>query len=306
MWAVVAALTFGLFQSVNRASLLELDVFESTFIQLLVSFMVLFLFVLATGELGRLTTIPPAGYGYFALSGVVHFLGGWTLLNQSQKVIGAARTSPLLASTPLFGTILAVLTLGELPGVLPLIGMVSIVGGVTLVHLDRLRRESGGRNSPVEGRVRNRSRLSSLYGIGAAMAWALSPIFIRAGLDVADAPLVGVTIGIFAATVAFGVVLLARGRKVFTHLLGSKAVLLKILAGVLAGFATWTRWYALSLTEVTIVLSLALLSVPTVMILARPIAGRKVERVTMGVLAGSAFVVVGALIIILPRMGGST
>lgn len=301
VWAAVAGVTFGLFQSVNRASLLELEVFESTFIQLLVSLVVLLLIVIATGEAARLPGVPPRGYLFFGLSGLVHFLGGWTLLNQSQKLIGAARTSPLLASTPLFGTVLAIVTLGQLPGALALVGMAAIIGGVTVVHLERIRREAPRRASgrPV-------TPAAPLFGLGTALAWAISPIFIRDGLAVVDSPLIGVTIGIFFATVAYGVVLGFRGRRIFGHALTSWPMLLKLAAGVLIGLATWLRWYALSVTGVTIVLSLGLLSVPTVMVFARLVAGRSVEKITPPVIGGAALVVAGALVIILPRVGGHT
>lgn len=308
-WAAAAGLVFGLFQAVNRGSLLELDVYESTFIQLLVSLVVLVVFVSATGELRRLAQVPTQGYLYFTLSGLIHFFGGWTLLNQSQKLLGAARTSPLLASTPLFGTLLAFVTLGELPGPLPVVGMAAIVGGVTVVHVGRLRRESGrparatGTDQPQRARTR-RPFFSSLFGLGAAFAWAVSPIFIRQGLRSYDAPLIGVTIGVFAATLVFGLVLLVRRRPILGNLAGRRAILMKLVAGVLVGLATWSRWYALSLTEVTVVLSLGLLSVPTVLLSARLFAGRELERITLPVLGGAALVVVGALILIVPRVGG--
>ncbi len=310
-WAAAAGLVFGLFQAVNRASLLELDVYESTFIQLLASLVVLVAFVVGTGEFRRLVQVPPEAYLYFALSGLIHFFGGWTLLNQSQKLLGAARTSPLLASTPLFGTLLAFVTLGELPGLLPLIGMAAIVGGVTIVHVERVRRETAGaggfvRTDRSEKEKKRSPFLSSIFGLGAAFAWSVSPIFIRQGLRSFDAPLIGVTIGVFAATLVFGLVLLVRRRPVLGHLVGRRALLLKLVAGVLVGLATWSRWYALSLTEVTIVLSLGLLSVPTVMLTARLFAGKELERITLPVVGGAALVVAGALILIIPRVGGQT
>jgi hypothetical protein len=48
-----------------------------------------------------------------------------------------------------------------------------------------------------------------------------------------------------------------------------------------------------------VVLSLGLLSVPTVIVLAPILAGRHLERVTASLVAGSTLVVAGALILIL-------
>jgi len=79
----------------------------------------------------------------------------------------------------------------------------------------------------------------------------------------------------------------------------------KIVAAVLVGVATWTRWYALALNPVTVVLSLGLLSVPTVIALAPLLAGRHLENVTRAVVLGSALVVAGALVLVAPGVRSS-
>ncbi|HEX9122784.1 MAG TPA: EamA family transporter [Actinomycetota bacterium] len=310
LWAAVAGITFGLFQSVNRGTLVEMDVYESTFIQLLVSSAVLVAAMVVARDLGRLSQVPWAAYVDFGLAGVVHFLGGWTLLNMSQKRLGAARTSPLLATVPLFGAALAAVTLHETPSVLSLVGMATIVAGVYVVQTERVRRvarvSSGMEGTDAgpgsgEGVPLGTRLAASSFGLGAALAWAVSPVFIRKGLDQYDSPLLGVTIGVFFATSAYGLLIVARGRR-RRETRGPaprQALNWKIVAGVLVGLATWTRWYALSLSPVAVVLSLGLLSVPTVIALAPVAAGRHLERVTASVVAGSALVVAGALVLIL-------
>jgi len=204
--AAIAGVIFGLFQVVNRAALVEMDVLASTFIQLLASsaFMVVALLVQGTEGISSLSASAAAN---FTLAGLIHFLGGWTLLNMSQKRLGAAKTSPLLATTPLFGTFLA-------------------------------------------------------------------------------------------ATVAFGVVVVA-GRHGASLVSSSRNVLAwKVVAGLLVGLATWSRWYALGLASVAAVLGLGLLTVPTVMVLAPVVSGKHLERITVPVVVGSAFVVAGALVLI--------
>ena len=114
VWAAIAGILFGVFQAVNRQTLVRLDVVASTFIQLLVSsaVMIAALFVQGTDAIGELSVLSVTN---FTLAGLIHFLGGWTLLNISQKRLGAARTSPLLAATPLFGTVLGIAVFGEIP-----------------------------------------------------------------------------------------------------------------------------------------------------------------------------------------------
>jgi drug/metabolite transporter (DMT)-like permease len=286
LWAAVAGVGFGLFQSVNRASIEDLDVYRSTFIQLVVSAVILSAATAFSGDLARLRSIPFAALVSFAVAGMVHFFVGWTLLNASQKRLGAARTSPLIATTPLFGAVIAAVTLGETPGVVTVIGIATIVAGVYAVALGRRGTRTVRWNDAV-------------FGLGTATCWAISPIFIRRGLERFDRPLAGVTISMLAAVAAYGVAMLARGRHAAPAASASRtAITWKLAAGALVGLSTWARWYALSLASVAAVLGLALLSVPTVMVLAPLLVGRDHERVTRSVVAGAGLVIAGALVII--------
>lgn len=299
--AAIAGVIFGLFQVVNRAALVEMDVLASTFIQLLASsaFMVVALLVQGTEGISSLSAWAAAN---FTVAGLIHFLGGWTLLNMSQKRLGAAKTSPLLATTPLFGTFLAAVTLDEIPGAVPLAGVALIVVGVYVTQLKNIRAArvpaTVGWERIDDGSPREAPMWASLFGLGAALSWAVSPIFIRRGLEELDDPILGVTIGVLAATVAFGVVVVA-GRHGASLVSSSRNVLAwKVVAGLLVGLATWSRWYALGLVSVAAVLGLGLLTVPTVMVLAPVVSGKHLERVTVPVVVGSAFVVAGALVLI--------
>jgi drug/metabolite transporter (DMT)-like permease len=300
VWAAIAGVLFGVFQSVNRAALLELDVFASTFIQLLVCSAFMLVALVLEGA-GTVRSLPAAAWANFAVAGLIHFLIGWTLLNASQKRLGAARTSPLLSTSPLFGTAIAAATLDEVPGVAELAGIALIVGGVYATQLERVRRvavraavEAGG--AAVD--APESAWRASLYGLGAALAISVSPIFIRRGLDDVDDPILGVTIGVVGATLAYGLVVLARRPWGAIAAAPRASLAWKAVAGLLVALATWTRWYALSRTSVATVLALALLSVPTVIVLAPLAAGRHVERITAPIVAGSALVVAGALVLI--------
>jgi drug/metabolite transporter (DMT)-like permease len=304
-WAALAGIGFGLFQSVNRAALRGMDAIASTFLQLLISAVVLVAASLATDDPGRLLAAPAAALLSFAAAGLVHFSVGWTLLNLSQQRLGAARTSPLLASTPLFGVVLAALTLHELPSAPELAGVALIVGGVYAVELDRSgRRRRAARvpgapapapANPAGPPLRPAAAwTASLFGLGTALCWAVSPILIRQGLRGLPSPLLGVTIGLVAATAAYGLALPLRRRRLHV---AREALAWKLAAGLLVGVSTWTRWYAVALVPVAVVLALGLLSVPTVLAAAPLLVGRQAERVTAPVLAGATLVVAGALVI---------
>jgi drug/metabolite transporter (DMT)-like permease len=309
LWAAAAGIGFGLFQTVNRAALLDMDVYESTFIQLTISAVILMVASVATEDLSQLRQAPIGALGEFALAGMVHFFLGWTLLNASQKRIGAARTSPLLAAAPLFGAVIAAVAIKEVPTTVSLLGVALIIIGVYVVTLeriparDRVGVESAGGPAAVAGDVstyNHRSRWkASLFGLGTALCWGTSPIFIRRGLDGLPSPLLGVTIGLLAAVAAYGIAILLARRPVISLSRSRQALAWKAAAGMLVGLSTWTRWYALSLVPVAVVLGLGLLSVPTVILLAPLLVGQHLERVTPRVVGGSGVVLLGALVLIL-------
>ena len=80
--------------------------------------------------------------GDFALAGLLHFLAGWSLLNLSQQRIGAARTSPLLTTVPVFGVVIAAVTIGQLPGAVTLVAIALMCAGAYVVAM------RGGLESP--------------------------------------------------------------------------------------------------------------------------------------------------------------
>jgi drug/metabolite transporter (DMT)-like permease len=283
LWAAASGIGFGLFQSLNRRALRDLDdAFVSTFLQLAVAAVVLSAACVATGEAAALGDAPAWAIVAFAASGVIHFLLGWTFLNLSQQRIGAARTSPLLTFAPLFGLPVAAITVGDLPEPAELVAIVPMVAGAWAV--------AGG------GRVRF---TDAVFGLGCALMWAISPVFAVEGLEGVRSPLLGVAIGLVAAALAYAVALTARGSGLGLAEVARSALWLKLVAALFVAFATWWRWIALDDTPVGVILALGLLSVPVVLFLAPVLVGAHVENVTPRIWAGSALVVGGALTLIL-------
>lgn len=296
LWGAGAGMTFGLFQTLNRQALRGMDAYVSTFLQLVVSATVLLGASLVAEDVARVWDAPASATINFALAGLLHFFVGWTLLNLSQKRIGAARTSPLIGTTPLWGTLIATVALGELPELVTLIGVALTVSGVYLVSAgrDRAAAEIGSE----AGFLDPGALKGSAFGLATALCWAASPVFTRAGLRDFDSPLLGVTIGMVAAAIAYGLALLLRQARVGTEPIAGKAMTVKLAAGILVGVATWMRWVSLSLVPVAMVLALGQLSIPTVMVLAPRVVGRSLERITPQVVAGAAVIVAGSLILI--------
>ena len=286
LWAAASGIGFGLFQSVNVRAVRQLeDVYVSTFLQLLVAAAVLLFACVVAGDLPRLADASAWAWISFALAGAIHFFLGWTLLNASQDRIGAARTSPLLTMTPIFGVAIAAVTLGQLPGAAALGGIAVSVAGA-LVITDP-RSEAGVRWQ------------DATFGLATAFLWALSPVFTVEGLDELDSPLLGVTVGLVFSVLAYALLLSAAPRRRRSARdLPREGVALKAISGVLVALSIWGRWIALDTADVGVVLALNLLAVPTVLLLAPVIAGRHLERVDARIWLGAALVVAGSLALI--------
>ena len=286
LWATASGIGFGVFQSLNRRAIRGIeDPYVSTFLQLAVATAVLVVASLVSEDLAQLGEASADAIAIFALAGVIHFVLGWLLLNVSQARIGASRTAPLITLTPLFGTVLAVLLRGELPSVSALAAIAPIMVGAWLLAT----RGSGG--VAIER--------DSIYAFGTAFMWSLSAVLTVEALEGLDAPLLGVTIGLLAATAALGGVLVARGS--FTLAVRSIArntLALKVAAAVLVAFATWFRLLALDETDVAVVLAANLVSVPVVLVLAPMLVGRHLEQADARIWGGGALVAGGILALI--------
>ncbi len=138
---------------------------------------------------------------------------------------------------------------------------------------------------------------NSLFGIGTAICFAISAIFIRNGLQDLPSPLLGVTIGMVITAIAYGALLLFRRKQIRQGPIPRDAWLFQIAAGVFVGLATWARWIALDMTAVAVVMALGRANVPVVIFLAPLLVGRKLERVTVRVWLGAGLIIAGAVLL---------
>ncbi|UJA20449.1 DMT family transporter [Thermoleophilia bacterium SCSIO 60948] len=285
-WAAVSGAGFGLFQAFNARAVRNLSsVYLSTFLQLVLATLVLGLAAAVAGELGDLGAVPLDAYALFAAAGMVHFFVGWTTLNFSQSRIGAARTSPLIATTPLFGLVLGIVFAGEIPAPIAALGVALVIVGAFAV------------SDPGSG---ERAAFSeSVWGFATAACWATSAVITAEALEHFDAPLLGVTLGMAAATLGYAFVLALSNEQLGSIGNERSGLYWKLAAGLIVGLATWGRYESLDTTAIATVLALQLLSVPVVLALAPMISGRSVEIVNPRIVGGAALVVGGSLILLL-------
>ena len=285
LWATASGIGFGLFQSLNRRAIRGIeDPWVSTFLQLFVATAVLVLASLLSEDLTRLGDASGEAIALFAIAGIIHFVLGWLFLNMSQMRIGASRTAPLITLTPLFGVVLAVVTLGELPSATALFAIAPIMVGAWILA------------SRGTGDVR--IDRDSIFAFGTAFMWALSAVLTVEALEGLDSPLLGVTLGLLAATAALGGALAARGSFGAIRSIARNTLALKLSAAVLVAFATWFRLLALDETDVAVVLATNLVGVPITLVLAPMMVGRHLEQADARVWVGGLLVIVGVLALI--------
>ena len=147
--------------------------------------------------------------------------------------------------------------------------------------------------------------LESLAGLGTALCFSSSSIFIRYGLETIPSPLIGVTIGMVFCTFAYGLILLIRFRKQTEEekkiSYSRQGILLLLFGGIFLGFGTLSRWIAIDLAPIAIVIGLSGLTVPVVLMLSPILMGRNLENVTVRIWIGAGLVIIGASLITFSR-----
>jgi drug/metabolite transporter (DMT)-like permease len=237
----------------------------------------------------EIKALPLEVYGWITVMGILAYPLARVLHNSALKMVGAARTVPMISLQPLMAFAIGFFILGERPNLLVTIGTPIIVGGLLLVVMPR-RRESGGTE------IR---KLGYLLAIGGSMAFVsrdaisrhvvgalgLAPPFVMSG---------------FALFIG-GVILFAIiHRSVVSSLrnLPMRYVGICCLAGLLQGMAVASLFHALSRAPVTIVTPIYA-SQPIIALALASVFLRDLESVDWLLAAGTALSVVGVIMVVL-------
>ena len=287
-WAILAGLSFGVFQAVNRRANQVIDAFRTTFGVVVVGAVGVALVTVLTQDLNAAVSAPLRSYLFFAAAGIVHFFVGWTLLALSQQRIGAARTGAVLASTPLIASVGAALFLDEELGTATWMGVFLVTAGVALLSL------RGGGVGGVTQRV-------PWFALAAATSWATSPLFIRQGLEGLRVPLVGVTVGLVGAALAYAVFFAVRRHDSAdpTGLGNAKVRWWIVSAGTVVALAITAQWTAFDLAPIGVGYALMQLSAPVVIVVAPLLIGGEMERITLRLMLAVSAILAGSIIVAL-------
>lgn len=286
LFAITAGITFGLFQAINRRANANADPYRSTFALLAIGTVALAIASVLSQDLGLLAIAPLSSFGFFAAAGIIHFFFGWTLLSLSQQQVGASRTGSAVAAAPLVGTLLAALVLGEQITAVIGVGVVLVVGGLAILALRGMGSLEGG--------------VSHIpwFGLAAALSWGTSPLFIRWGLEGLPAPLIGVTVGLASAMLAYAVALTVT-RRWTTGTIPTENLRWIALAGALVAVAIAAQWESYDRITIAVAITLIQLATPVVILTAPLIVGAEMERATIPMVLGTALIMAGSTLVIL-------
>ncbi|MFQ6111941.1 MAG: DMT family transporter [Nitrospinota bacterium] len=232
-----------------------------------------------------LQTSSPVPILWFMAAGFVGAGLGKLLYCIGIERMGVSRSTPIQSSTPIWGVLFAMATLGERPGAPVWLGTLCIVGGVSLLSLAEGEEGNGG------GWFQH----ALIFPLASSMLFALPPVFMKFAFAHQRTPLVAVAVVFWA-----GMAILLAGKPL---LLGRgkiradrRALLWVALAGVF-NFLTAIMYYtALAVGDVSTVLPLSRLTPLWVVLISYLFLGR-IERITERIVLAAALVVAGGVLI---------
>ncbi len=240
-------------------------------------------FALGTLQTSRLTPVL-----WFMLAGCLGQGMGHLASYTSIQLIGVSRTSPVQASAPIWAVFFAAAFLGERPGVAVLLGTVSIVGGVTLISMGEGRDVARGGMGPA-------FRRALIFPVLASFMYAAMPVVAKIGFAHQNTPFAAVGFAYLAACVFLlcAKPFLGQGGRIHADV---RAVFWLVVGACFSATATGLLWYALSFSEVTVVLPLSRTAPMWVVALSFVFLG-DVERVNTRLFAAAGLVVLGGFLI---------
>lgn len=238
-------------------------------------------------------TMPLEAYGWITVMGILAYCVARVLHNTAIRMVGAARTVPMISVQPLLAFVIGFFILNERPDLLVTIGTPIIVGGLLMVMIPLPSTGSAQANT-VEIR-----KLGYLLAFGGSLAFvtrdaisrhvlgglALAPPFVVSGF----ALVIGGSI--LFAFIHRGVINSIRHQPM-------RYVGICCAAGLLQGIAVASLFHALSRADVTVVTPIYA-SQPIIALTLASIFLRQMESLNWVLVVGTVLSVAGVIMVIL-------
>jgi uncharacterized membrane protein len=279
-FAVQAALFFAVAHVLIRRGLVGSNALTGSFVSLTLNAALLWVLI---PFLVPLPIFWSPAIGYFIAAGVFAPGIGRTLSFVGIERVGVARSVPIVNSSPMFASVFAVIFLGETWALQNIIGTFLVFVGVMTLST----------TGSAQGEWR---KIDVIYPVLGALAFAISSILRKAGLVIANVPLMAAAV---TATTGF---LLSLGLLQYQG--GWHAVQLSrssfawlFASGIVNTAAMVSVFYALSYGKVVIVEPIVSAN-PVLSILLTAVFLKDLEALSARVITGALITVVGTLLVV--------
>ena len=285
--AAISVFTFAIYYLCVRLGTVRGHAYDVMLVSLLVNVALYFPLVAIVHGIPTVTTQSLVA---FAAAGLVGSFLARLVVIRSVQVIGASRTSPIVAANVFIASLLAVVLFDERLTMMHLIGIILIVAGVAMITYETAK------GADPDASLREFGASIALPILGAALI-GVEPIFITIGLEGNTGVLPGVAIKATAATIGFVGYLAFVGELRFDRLQLNRTFGWYLGAGLTSGIGIITLFAALETAPVVLVIPL-LQTVPLlVLILSLMFMPRRLELITMRLVIGALVVVIGAMLV---------
>lgn len=289
--ALTAASSWGFSAVLVRMGLRDVSTASGTLLSL-ASGLVMTVVLAVAFEWSSLTEITLTAVLMFGVIGVLNFPVGRYFNYMAMGHLGVGRSTPILASAPLFAVAVAVLFTGEQLRMATVAGIACILGGL---YVTITAPQAAGSAPPVAGGPRQ-SLVGIAFGLAAAMAYGTSQVLTRHTVSAIAPPLVGTAIALAWGTAGFSV-LSVRGLRQRSDRFWRGARFF-ILAGLFSATGVLLMFSALGRGEgEVVVLSPVLATNPLFTLVFAALLLRGVERITPRVVLGALLVVGGVVVL---------
>jgi uncharacterized membrane protein len=275
--ALAAALLSAVATIFVRQGLRGSDPYTGAWINMMVGAIGLWICVLVTGGVGE---VSPRSLLLFAAAGLIGTVGGRLTRFLAIDKVGAAVTAAVSSITPLVATFLAILLLGERVTLPILVGTVVIALGTVLLST------SGERLGFRPWQI--------VWPLTSATCFGIVQIIRKMGLEDMG-PVLGASINLTAAVIAFSALMLASGHRGIYACRGRPLVHF-IFAGITENAGVFLTITALTLGAVSVVIPLTA-TVPIFVLIFSHFFLKGVEVVTARVVLGTLLIVLGVYVI---------
>jgi drug/metabolite transporter (DMT)-like permease len=279
-YAFQTALCFSIAHILVRRGLVHSNALTGSLISLGTSAIIFWLLLMAFIPLSELRA---PGVGYFVAGGIFAPAIGQTLGYIGMERLGVARSSPIVNTSPIFSSILAVIFLGEVWVMQNIVGTCLVILGVIVLS----SRNAGDGHWRIKDLV---------YPLLAALAFGISSNLRKAGLTAVSQPLLGAAVTLGTAFLVLLIIVQLRGGRRALKWDGQSGRWL--FAGALVNTGALLSFFAaLNLGQVVRVEPLVACN-PLLSILWTGIFLRSIERLSGRIVAGALVTVAGTMLVV--------